>query len=54
MAQELEVVALGPDLAYVIASLANVTASQARIARKYAKWSELAPYFDLPVDLTMA
>ncbi|SRR6266576_1290505 len=57
------VLALGPDLACVLASLANagqITASQIRKARiglpsfSYAKWSELAPNFHLPDDLTMA
>jgi hypothetical protein len=56
---------LGPDLVYVVASLASdgqITASQIKKARMslpsspgpHAKWSELAPNFDLPVDLTMA
>jgi hypothetical protein len=58
-----KLLALGPDLAYVLASLANdgqITASQIKKARmglpsfSYAKWSELAPNFDLPVDLPMA
>ncbi|KAF8797540.1 hypothetical protein BYT27DRAFT_7228908 [Phlegmacium glaucopus] len=58
---------LGPDLAYVLASLAHagqISASQIKKARlglvllglpsfSYAKWSELAPTFNLPVDLTM-
>ncbi|KAF8341722.1 hypothetical protein F5887DRAFT_1219234 [Amanita rubescens] len=58
-----KLLALGPDLAYVLASLANarqITASQIKKARiglpsfSCAKWSELAPNFDLRVDLTMA
>ena len=58
-----KLLALGPDLAYVLASLANdgqITASQIKKARiglpsfSCAKWSELAPNFNLPVDLTMA
>jgi hypothetical protein len=58
-----KLLALGPDLAYVLASLANdgqITASQIKKVRiglpsfSYAKWNELAPNFDLPVDLTMA
>jgi hypothetical protein len=58
-----KLLALGPNLAYVLASLANdgqITASQIKKARmglpsfSYATWSELAPNFDLPVDLTMA
>jgi hypothetical protein len=57
-----KLLALGPDLAYVLASLANagqITASQIKKASmglpsSQAKWSELAPSFDLPVDLTMA
>jgi hypothetical protein len=58
-----KLLALGPNLAYVLASLANdgqITASQIKKARmglpsfSYAKWSELPPNFDLPVDRTMA
>jgi hypothetical protein len=58
-----KLLALGPNPAYILASLANdgkISASQIKEARmgqpsiSYAKWSELAPYFDLPIDLTMA
>lgn len=54
---------LGPDLAYVLATLADagkISASQIKKARiglpsfSSAKWSELAPNFNLPTDLTMA
>ena len=58
-----ELVALGPDLAYVLASLANdgqITAAEIKEARvglpslSYTKWSELAPSFNLPNVLNMA
>lgn len=54
---------LGPDLAYVLAALANagqISASQIKKARirlpsfSSAKWTELAPQFGLAPDLTMA
>lgn len=55
--------AFGPNLAYVLALLANagqITSSQIKKARlglpflSHAKWSELAPSFGLPADLMMA
>ena len=58
-----KLVALGPDLAYVLASLANegqITAAQIKKARiglpsfSQARWKELAPNFDLPNNLTVA
>jgi len=62
---EQKLLELGPvDLAYVLASLANdgqITASQIKKARtglpsfsSSARWTELAPNFDLPADLTTA
>lgn len=58
-----ELLALGPNLVYVLASLANdgqITASQIKQTKmglpsfSYAKWSELAPSLNLPDDLTKA
>jgi hypothetical protein len=57
-----KLLALGPDLAYVLGTLANegrISASQIKKARTSlpsfspAQWSELAPSFDLPIDLSM-
>ena len=57
-----KLVALGPDLAYVLASLAHdgqITAGQMKNARKElpslscTKWRELAPSFNLPEILSI-
>jgi hypothetical protein len=54
---------LGPDLAYVLAAIANagqISASQIKKAKiglpsfSSAKWTELAPQFGLTTDLTTA
>ena len=58
-----KLLALGPDLSLVLVALANegnITDSQIEKARtglpsfSAAQWSELAPIFDLPPDLTMS
>jgi hypothetical protein len=58
-----KLLALGPDLAYVLGALANegqISPSQIKKARtglpsfSSARWNELAPSFGLSDDLTMA
>jgi hypothetical protein len=55
-----KLLALGPDLTHILGALANegkVSAShikKARTGQPSLQWSELAPSFDLPDDLTMA
>lgn len=59
----LRLLALGPDLVYVLAALANsgnISASQIKKARislpslSAARWTEVAPQFGLSNDLAMA